>query len=1047
MGISGLLPALRPIERSVDLRQYAGKTVAIDGHYILYCGAIDTAKELALNKPTDSYETYFMDFMDLFKRQNVTPIVVFDGLRLPLKQDTNDERRSNRQEALKEGLPFYLNGDNVKANESFKKFVTITDNKIIDVLTKLSAEKIQCIVAPNEANAQLTYLAKTGKVDAVITEDSHLLAFGCPKIICEMNLYGQGTEITMDQVINNEDSVFYNYDIETIRHICILSGCDYLPSIKRVSLITILNIYERKKNTDRTLYNLQYKYKNDIPRGYFEKFYRANLGFLHQWVYDIDEKNYVRLNPLPKECSDDDIKLLGRIPTVQDSIKFRVNEVIPKAKPKDNPQNNDGNSPVMNALDIRSSESSPSMPKVLTQSDRLEAFYTKLHIFPRKSRKATVESATPSMTAISENANSTPQSSSYDDQYALPTTSAIPSAELTLSYEKELRICTSYQEKKPIPHHDALHSTVEQVSQNTECTTTIHKPLSSLKRSLSYYHEPLKDHDDTQEFSLPAPSSPTAPANQPLSPPFTASEIAMADNAMPENADSGLSPSTLTTETEQLSPSVPDTMSSPATATRSGQTSKSPSKKKTDPRLAKLHSTVKQSSQNMKNTRTMHKPSSSLKRSASYLHESSKDQDDTQKFSLPAPSCPTASANQPLSPLFTASETAVPENANSGSPPSTLTVKNEQLSSSIPDIVSSSPATTTRSSQASKSPNKKKTGPRLAKLHRTVKQASQNMKNTRKIHKPSSSLKRLVSYYHASSKDQDDTQKFSLPAPSCPTAPANQPLSPPFTASETAVSENADSGLSPSTLTTETEQLSSSIPDIVSSPATATRDGQTSKSPSKKKTDLRLAKLHSTVKQSSQSMKNARTIHRPSSSLRRSFSYFPESLKAQDYTQKFSSPDPSPPFVPPYSHTLQKTFTVPENAGRRIENEQFSSSISDIVSSSLATTTQSSQTSKYSASNYHEYWKDQDDTLKFRLPTPRPTTRVCRSLFPPFTEFVEPWYTYSELSPSTSTVENEQLSSSIPDTVSPATATRSGQTSKSLNKKRSTLTLPGCIVL
>ncbi|KAL7315519.1 Rad2 nuclease [Mucor circinelloides] len=266
-----------------------------------------------------------MDFMGLFKNYNVTPIVVFDGRHLPLKQGTNDERRSSRPEALKEDSTFYLYGDHAKARESFKKSVAITDDMIIDVLI---------------------------------------------------------------------------------------------------------------------------------------------------------------------------------------------------AKPKDNPQNNNGNSPVMNALDIRSSESSPSMPKVLTQSDRLETFYRKLHIFPRKSRKATVDSATPSMTAISENANSTPQSFSYDDRCALPTTSAIPSADLAQSYEEGLRIWKSYPEKHPIPHHDVLHSTVKQASQDTECTTTIHKPSSSLQLSASYYHESLKDQDDTQEFSLSAPSWPTARVVRSLFPPF-----------------------------------------------------------------------------------------------------------------------------------------------------------------------------------------------------------------------------------------------------------------------------------------------------------------------------------------------------------------------------------------------------------------------------------------------------------------------------------------------------------------------------------------------
>lgn len=44
----------------------------------------------------------------------------------------------------------------------------------------LKREGIECIVAPYEADAQLAYLALTGDVDAVITEDSDLLPYGCP---------------------------------------------------------------------------------------------------------------------------------------------------------------------------------------------------------------------------------------------------------------------------------------------------------------------------------------------------------------------------------------------------------------------------------------------------------------------------------------------------------------------------------------------------------------------------------------------------------------------------------------------------------------------------------------------------------------------------------------------------------------------------------------------------------------------------------------------------------------------------------------------------
>lgn len=37
-------------------------------------------------------------------------------------------------------------------------------------------------MAPYEADAQLAYLNKAGIVQAVITEDSDLLAFGCKKV-------------------------------------------------------------------------------------------------------------------------------------------------------------------------------------------------------------------------------------------------------------------------------------------------------------------------------------------------------------------------------------------------------------------------------------------------------------------------------------------------------------------------------------------------------------------------------------------------------------------------------------------------------------------------------------------------------------------------------------------------------------------------------------------------------------------------------------------------------------------------------------------------
>lgn len=41
---------------------------------------------------------------------------------------------------------------------------------------------MDCVVAPYEADAQLAFLNKAGIAQAVITEDSDLLAFGCKNV-------------------------------------------------------------------------------------------------------------------------------------------------------------------------------------------------------------------------------------------------------------------------------------------------------------------------------------------------------------------------------------------------------------------------------------------------------------------------------------------------------------------------------------------------------------------------------------------------------------------------------------------------------------------------------------------------------------------------------------------------------------------------------------------------------------------------------------------------------------------------------------------------
>lgn len=126
---------------------------------------------------------------------------------------------------------------------------------------------VDVIVSPYEADAQLAFLTNNGLADAVITEDSDLIAFGCAKVshlnlVIRKNCYGIDSKrlcyLTMIMVMLSTQFCFKiifkfvaqsgectiydkdklstcfsgemssNFDFAKFRRVCILSGCDYL---------------------------------------------------------------------------------------------------------------------------------------------------------------------------------------------------------------------------------------------------------------------------------------------------------------------------------------------------------------------------------------------------------------------------------------------------------------------------------------------------------------------------------------------------------------------------------------------------------------------------------------------------------------------------------------------------------------------------------------------------------------------------------------------------------------------------------------------------
>ena len=79
MGISGLLPVLKPTHRQVHLKDYHGKSIAVDGYVWLHKAAFGCALDLCTGKETRKYVDFCMRKTNDLIDNGIWPIIVFDG--------------------------------------------------------------------------------------------------------------------------------------------------------------------------------------------------------------------------------------------------------------------------------------------------------------------------------------------------------------------------------------------------------------------------------------------------------------------------------------------------------------------------------------------------------------------------------------------------------------------------------------------------------------------------------------------------------------------------------------------------------------------------------------------------------------------------------------------------------------------------------------------------------------------------------------------------------------------------------------------------------
>lgn len=312
MGVPGLLQYVRSVVQQVHLSEFRGRTLAVDVSSWLHKGAIVCAPQLVAGEPTDMFLNYPLKMVELFQKHGVVPLLVFDGGSLPVKQAVHRERIQDRARNRQKGLELRgCPGREAEAEAALRKSVGVSPEMAHQLVEALRALGVAFYVAPYEADAQLAFLVREGYAFAAVSEDSDLLAFGCPRVIYKLDAGSAvGELIELDHLRNAErdgrhifdgawDGEWAEWRSRLIVDMCVLAGNDYLPSLPQVGIGKAHAAVRSKRDLGRAAQELGRACR--LPplelRDYAEKAKRVRLVYLHQRVFDPRSGCVTHLTP------------------------------------------------------------------------------------------------------------------------------------------------------------------------------------------------------------------------------------------------------------------------------------------------------------------------------------------------------------------------------------------------------------------------------------------------------------------------------------------------------------------------------------------------------------------------------------------------------------------------------------------------------------------------------------------------------------------------------------------------------------------------------
>lgn len=262
----------------MELKSLHGRKIAIDASMSIYqfliavrSGGPNQASMQLTNAEgeTTSHIQGMFNRTIRYMTEGIKPVFVFDGKPPNLKSGELLKRREKREKAEAALKVAEEQGNMEELDKQSKRLVRAGHKENEDCKKLLRLMGVPVVLAPCEAEAQASHLAKSGQVYATGTEDMDALTFQTPVLVRKMTFAGASKSTV--QVLDYQKAI----DGLEITHpmfvdLCIMLGCDYTDTIRGVGPKTALKLIREHKSIEEILKNIDQK-KYAVPETWVSK--------------------------------------------------------------------------------------------------------------------------------------------------------------------------------------------------------------------------------------------------------------------------------------------------------------------------------------------------------------------------------------------------------------------------------------------------------------------------------------------------------------------------------------------------------------------------------------------------------------------------------------------------------------------------------------------------------------------------------------------------------------------------------------------------------